>query len=137
MELESKWNWRRFNTSDECSHRLYSKSTSTPFEKRRSKVLFIKGPLLNITTIGKSKQFPKTNQRCFSIKPLVRFLMRMNTTTTQAMIQGGMCAPEKFNFFAHCGVFFITNTMRMAIAETLTNILIIGLSKESLGCPSM
>lgn len=67
----------------------------------------------------------------FAKKFLVLFLMRVKTITTQAKIHGGKLPPVKLNFCTHCGVSFITNTIKRVITATPTNIFVIGLIKES------
>lgn len=67
----------------------------------------------------------------FDKKFLILFLMRVKTITTQAKIHGGKLPPVKLNFCTHCGVSFITNTIKRVITATPTNIFVIGLIKES------
>lgn len=73
----------------------------------------------------------KSQEKYFSRKPLVLFLIRVKTITAQAKTHGGMGPVENFSFFAQSGVSTITTTIMIVITATDNMILVMGLSIES------
>lgn len=61
----------------------------------------------------------------------VLFLMRVKTTTAQAMIHGGKVPPKKFSLFTHPGVSLKTSVIKSVITATPTRIFVTGLIIES------